>query len=549
MFRLLFFLIYELISVFSLNKSAYIALYQKNIDVLENKLLDISNPLSNNYGKWMTKKEISEIVNPPVEDQIKVIKWLRENHVEDIKNFGDSIHISADKDILKRVFKINNSYSSHLFNYSIPKSLKNIIEFIEMDSKHVTKDLKKNVNSKTADDRFFGRESLLHLYNVSEFSSNDGVSGASIEYQHSGGFLSTDLILQQQNNSQKINNKTQLKGDNTGVSVESQLDIQLMSQSGNGINLWFWESSKWLYSFATDFFNTDIVPDIISMSWGWAEDRQCDIIDCQNITSQQYVNRVNNEYLKITLRGVTIVVSSGDAGAPGRTNELCDTERPINPVFPGSSPYILSVGATFVPNDNSTLNFTSPLCMDNNCITSINEKSIQYDDVKWTAGGGFDLYQNNTPPWQYKSVNNYLNSGIKLPNTSNFNINGRAYPDVSAIGHSCPTFIDGLLGGVDGTSCSSPVVAGLLSYVNKWLLDNKKTKAGFINPLLYYLQDNCENCFRDITDGYNWCTEDQCCDNKTDYGFSAAKGYDPVSGLGTLNIGSILDYLEQTLYV
>ena len=52
MFRLLLFLIYQLNSVFSVNKSAYIALYQKNIDVLENKLLDISNPLSINYGKW-----------------------------------------------------------------------------------------------------------------------------------------------------------------------------------------------------------------------------------------------------------------------------------------------------------------------------------------------------------------------------------------------------------------------------------------------------------------------------------------------------------------
>ena len=45
-----------------------------------------------------------------------------------------------------------------------------------------------------------------------------------------------NIILQQQNNSQKINNKTQLKGNNPGVSVESQLDIQLMSQSGNGMN-------------------------------------------------------------------------------------------------------------------------------------------------------------------------------------------------------------------------------------------------------------------------------------------------------------------------
>ncbi len=549
MFRLLLVLIYHLNIVFSTNGSVFIALYQKNINILEAKLTDISNPLSPNYGRWMSKKEIGDIVNPPLEEQLRVVDWLQNNNITDIKNFGDSIHILATKDDITRIFKINNKYSVHLFNYFIPESLQNIIEFIEMDSKHVTKDLKKNVNSKTADNRFFGRESLLRLYNVSEWNSNNGVSGASIEYQHSGGFLSTDLILQQQNNSQKINNKTRMIGNNTGVSVESELDVQLMSQSGNGINLWFWESSKWLYSFATDFFNTDIVPDIISMSWGWAEDRQCDIIDCHNITSQQYVNRVNNEYLKITLRGVTIVVSSGDAGAPGRTNELCDIARPINPVFPGSSPYVLSVGATFVPNDNSTLNFTTPLCRNNSCITSTNEKSIQFDDVGWTAGGGFDLYQNNTPIWQSKSVHKYLNSGIKLPDIKRFNINGRAYPDVSAIGHSCPTFIGGKLSGVDGTSCSAPVISGLLSYINSWLSTNKKTKAGFINPLLYHLEDNCENCFRDVIDGYNWCTENKCCDNKTEFGFSATKGYDPVSGLGTLNIGSILDYLEQTLYM
>lgn len=549
MFKLLLLLIYQLNIVFSVSGSAFIALYQKNINILETKLTDISNPLSPNYGKWMSKEEIGDIVNPSLEEQLRVVEWLKNNNITDIKNFGDSIHISATKDDLKRIFRINSRHSLYLFNYTIPESLQNIIEFIEMDSKHVSKDSKKNVISKSADNRFFGRESLLHLYNVSSWISNEKIYGASIEYQNAGGFLEKDLIQQQKNNSQKINNKTCIVGNNTGVSDESELDVQLMSQSGNGMKLGFWQSSKWLYSFATNFFNTDTVPDIISMSWGWAEDRQCDIIDCQNITSQQYVNRVNNEYLKITLRGVTIVVSSGDAGAPGRTDELCDAVRPINPVFPGSSPYVLSVGATYVPIDNSTINFTTPLCKDNNCITSTNEKSIQFDDVGWTAGGGFDRYLNNTPAWQYKSVNNYLNSGIKLPNTTRFNINGRAYPDVSAIGHSCPTFINSNLFSLDGTSCSAPVVSGLLSYINSWLMVNKKTKAGFINPLLYYLEDNCENCFRDVTEGYNWCTEDKCCDNKTEFGFSATKGYDPVSGLGTLNIGSILEYLEQTLYV
>lgn len=549
MFKFLLFLIYHLNIVFSIRGSAFIALYQQNIDILETKLSDISNPLSPNYGRWMTKKEISDIVNPPLKEQLKVVSWLQNNNITNIKNFGDSIHILATKDELKKIFNVNNKFNLHLINYSIPESLQNIIEFIEMDSKHVRRNIKKNVKSKTADDRFFGRESLLHLYNVSDLISNHNIYGASIEYQNAGGFSETDLTLQQKNNNQKISNKTNIIGNNTGVSVESELDIQLMSQSGNGIKLGFWQSPKWLYSFATDFFNTDTIPDIISMSWGWAEDRQCDIIDCHSITSQQYVNRVNNEYLKITLRGVTIVVSSGDAGAPGRTDELCYTGRPINPIFPGSSPYVLSVGATFVSNDNSTINFKTPLCSNDSCISSMNEKSIQFDDVGWTAGGGFDLYQNNTPTWQFKSVHKYLNSGIKLPDRKRFNINGRAYPDVSAIGHSCPTYIDSKLSKVDGTSCSAPVVSGLLSYINNWLLTNKKIKAGFVNPLLYFLEENCENCFRDVTEGYNWCTENVCCDNKTDYGFSATKGYDPVSGLGTLNIGSILDYLEKTLYI
>ena len=188
MFELLLLLIYQLNIVFSVSGSAFAALYQKNINILETKLTDISNPLSPNYGKWMSKEEIGDIVNPSLEEQLRVVKWLKNNNITDIKNFGDSIHISAAKDELKRIFRINNRHNLHLFNYSIPESLQNIIEFIEMDSKHVSKDSKKTVISKSADNRFF-EESLLHLYNVSSWSSNDKVYGASLhEYQNAGGF-------------------------------------------------------------------------------------------------------------------------------------------------------------------------------------------------------------------------------------------------------------------------------------------------------------------------------------------------------------------------
>ena len=61
------------------------------------------------------------------------------------------------------------------------------------------------------------------------------------------------------------------------------------------------------------------------------------------MTSEQYVQRSNTEFLKIAARGVSIIVASGDAGSPGRTGEGC--QNGINAVFPGSSPWVTSVGA------------------------------------------------------------------------------------------------------------------------------------------------------------------------------------------------------------
>ena len=65
------------------------------------------------------------------------------------------------------------------------------------------------------------------------------------------------------------------------------------------------------------------------------------------------------EYIKLGLRGITITVSSGDAGAPGRTNEECiDNTNTVHAVFPGSSPFVTSVGATYVIKSNNTIDIT-----------------------------------------------------------------------------------------------------------------------------------------------------------------------------------------------
>ena len=67
----------------------------------------------------------------------------------------------------------------------------------------------------------------------------------------------------------------------------------------------------------------------------------------------------------------------------------------------------------------------------------------------------------------------------------NFNKNGRAYPDVSVVGHYCPVVSGDSIQPVDGTSCSSPIFASLLAILNEHQVSNNKPKLGFVNPVLY----------------------------------------------------------------
>jgi len=312
----------------------------------------------------------------------------------------------------------------------------------------------------------------------------------------------------------------------------------MMSQTFENVQLWFWGSSAWLYAFAVDLMNTDHVPSVLSMSWGWSETDQCSITNCVgNMTSQQYVDRVNVEYAKFGLRGITLVVASGDAGAPGRTDEMCSSGE-VHAVFPGGSPYVTSVGATFLENNNKQKSWKTPLCKTYGCNSGNQQLPTNFINQSWTSGGGFSNYSAR-PKWQNNAVNNYLASGVHFP--SSCNKNGRGYPDVTAIGHNCPIVSQGTIIGVDGTSCSAPIFATILALLNDYQKLRGKPVLGFANPLLYKMQET----FTDITEGNNHCTEYQCC--SLEYGYLATRGWDAVSGLGVPNVGKMIAWLDKNL--
>jgi tripeptidyl-peptidase I len=77
-------------------------------------------------------------------------------------------------------------------------------------------------------------------------------------------------------------------------------------------------------------------------------------------------------------------------------------------------------------------------------------------------------------------------------------------------------------------SVSAPLFAAMLTRINEERLIAGKSPVGFVNPTLY----SNPQAFHDITVG----TNPGCGTN----GFSAAVGWDPLTGLGTPNYPALL---------
>ena len=227
--------------------------------------------------------------------------------------------------------------------------------------------------------------------------------------------------------------------------------------------------------------NTTDSPWVHSVSYG----------DVESSIPDSFKTRVNIEFQKFGVSGRTVLFSSGDSGTG------CHNEKYV-PNWPTSSPYVTSVGGT-----------------------------TRYQDTEKAApfgGGGFSNFF-EMPHYQKDAVQKYLQSN-KAPSTNFFNKTGRAYPDMSAFATNCEIVYDNSWLYVDGTSCASPIVAGIVSLLNDVRMKQGKKTLGFINPLLYQLAGKG---FHDIAEGSNG--------NGICPGFKAAKGWDPTSGWGSPNFG------------
>ncbi|KAF8868618.1 peptidase S8/S53 domain-containing protein [Mucidula mucida] len=249
--------------------------------------------------------------------------------------------------------------------------------------------------------------------------------------------------------------------DISKAGLEANLDIQYTVGIATGVPVLFISVGNrtrdgiggWIDAF--DFLSAQQhPPQVVTTSYGFDE------ADLPITLARHDSTRMCDGYMSLGARGVSVLFASGeiraqtsDGGVSGAQAKDCTT---FVPTFPATCPWQTAVGAT---------TYTNP--------------EIGAD----LSGGGFSNYF-PSPSYQTSAVNSYLTE-LGSVYSGLYNTSGRGFPDVSAQGQNVIIVYRDELTGVDGTSCSSPIFASVISLVNAALIASGKPVLGFLNPFLY----------------------------------------------------------------
>ncbi len=470
------------------------AIKQTNPDWLKEKLRAVSYPDSPLYTHYMNFDEIAQHVYGEPESVKAVTKEL-----ESMRAIKIDFTIGRDFLVAFVPYEAAEKYFNAKFNEfestraskqrivaslssTIPEILKKHIDFI---SGLNIQEYKAMTNQKIFPQKTMVTPTYIDKqYNISEYNSSNPQNSQAVAAFVQQYFNPSDLKTFQEKFSLPLKPVKKTVGPNTPSEpgFEATSDVEYISAIGRNVDTWF-VSIAGAGSFLTWIVgqvNTTDSPWVHSVSYG----------EMENPTDRDRLLRVENEFMKFGVSGRTVLFASGDSGVDCMNGKF-------KPEWPTSSPHVTSVGGA------ANLN------------------------TVWRYGGGGFSNVFSTPDWQKKVVEGYLNSG-QAPSKSFFNVSGRAYPDVSAFATNFEIILKGKEQFVNGTSLSTPTVAGIISILNDVRLNKGQKTLGFLNPLLYTTLKG--KGFFDVINGSNDGIGD--CS-----GFKAIKGWDPASGWGQPNFG------------
>jgi subtilase family serine protease len=245
----------------------------------------------------------------------------------------------------------------------------------------------------------------------------------------------------------------------------------------------------------------------------------------ETFPSTRALLRLRGAYLDAAQKGVSVLAASGDSGAADTENN--ETDYYLHPVtsWPDSDPLVTGVGATQL-HLTATGTRTSPDTVWNDTYSKATQKYIFGDDgPNPLAGGGGKSVIFSRPAYQ-DSVKSVVGTHRGVPDISMSGAcNGAVNTYQSFPGQPAgwyPTC---------GTSEATPLFAGIVALADQVA----GHPLGVLNTALYKLSAAHAAGVVDVTRGNNTVSFPQGGTVHTVTGFTAARGYDLASGIGTVN--------------
>lgn len=412
-----------------------------NADKLHNELMRVSSPLSKDYGKLYSHKEIKALTLPSADSISAVTSYLKEFGVNDFKVVGGFVKAVVNVHVAEKLLSTTYNSFAHkttgektvrCTEYSLPEGVSKYVDFVA-PTVNFPRPLrvKQEVSAPTSNTP----DSLRALYGV-----GDAQGGKSAARQAVTAFLHqyyTEDDLQSFYQTYyptlfgtPISKVVGPNGDMAGI--EASLDVEYMTTLGSGVPTEFWSfdgrqpnntQNEPFLDWLVQLDETEDPPLVFSTSYG--EDEAS--------VSFDYAERMNQEFMQNSLRGITFLFASGDSGV-GSAFGPCTT---YTPQYPSDSPYVTAVGATTGTNPETAAGLSS--------------------------GGFSNRYAR--PSWQDDAVASYFaTAAAVLPDATLYNSSGRGFPDVSAQGTGFTVINNGMtMPAVAGTSCSSPTFGGIVA--------------------------------------------------------------------------------------
>ncbi|PNP43257.1 hypothetical protein TGAMA5MH_04714 [Trichoderma gamsii] len=533
-----------------------IALQPQSRQLLEQTLHELSSPSGSRYGQYLDREEAKGLLRPRQSSTDAVKRWLSQAGIRSghILSDGQFIHVQTGVDRLEALLEVsvNMTLGSQTISVSsLPQRVQDhvmTVQYAPVHQRAACSAPKSNTSLISDTERHhFGQyltkihtdwercktettpACLRKLYHVENYQARHeegnllgvaGFDGQAVQYHELGEFVHEFAPYSATVNVSvaSVNGGTNPQGTNF-PSSEANQDVQYAVAMAHEIPVRFYATGGENHDIIPDLdltdpakeylepylefashllnFPNEHLPSVVSISYGANE----------QLFPKTYAQQVCDMFGQLGTRGVSIIVSSGDFG-PGMSCQSNDGTKAarFTPSFPATCPYVTSVGSTEGIGPEKAANFS--------------------------AGGFSDYFKR--PEWQDEAVGEYLELyGNEWKGY--YDAGGRGFPDVAAQGVNYRFWNHGKEDLTTGTSVSTPVFAALVAMLNDYRAESGLPRMGFLNPWIYSIGNRA---FTDITKSKSIGCQGQSLSGLAspvipNAGWSAVKGWDPVTGWGT----------------